>query len=212
MSKTYWLVSSNGIPKPTKKDNQLFLGDVNAGSVRQLKRSEKYDYIYYLKDTDESILDKNITSKSSFKTKLAVIKMIPYGLKNALLYLFSYFIFYAILTIRQNGNAPIYLAFAAAISTMLISFVKIFKKDLEFGPLTTLILGVSGSYAVTGMYLKVLNIITMPSWLGKNNIGNILTVLCSVITFLGYFNDSFSFYQRELNISIIDKNSNNKSA
>lgn len=45
---------------------------------------------------------------------------------------------------------------------------------------------------------------------GKNNIGNILTMLCSVTTFLGYFNDSFSFYQRELHISAIDKNSSNK--
>ena len=41
MSKTYWLVSSNGVPKTTKKNNQLFLGDVNAGSVKELKRSEK---------------------------------------------------------------------------------------------------------------------------------------------------------------------------
>ena len=37
MSKTYWLVSSNGVPKTTKKNNQLFLGDVNAGSVKELK-------------------------------------------------------------------------------------------------------------------------------------------------------------------------------
>lgn len=45
MSKTYWLVSSNGIPEPTKKNNQIVLGDVKAGSVKELKRSEKYDYI-----------------------------------------------------------------------------------------------------------------------------------------------------------------------
>ena len=44
MSKTYWLVSSNGIPEPTKKDNQLFLGDVNARDVVPLKRSERYNY------------------------------------------------------------------------------------------------------------------------------------------------------------------------
>lgn len=212
MSKTYWLVSSNGIPKATKKDNQLFLGDVNAGSVKELKRSEKYNYIYYLKDTDESILDKNITPKINIKTKLKAIKMIPDGLKNVFLFLIVYFIFYVILTIMRDENAPIYLAFGAVISTMLISFVKIFKEDLEFGPLTTLIVGVGGSYVVTEIYLKILNTITIPSWLEKNNIGNILTVLCSIITFLGYSSDSFSFYQRELHISTIDRNSNNKSA
>ena len=210
MSKTYWLVSSNGVPKTTKKNNQLFLGDVNAGSVKELKRSEKYNYIYYLKNTDESILDKNITSKLSFKTKLEAIKIVPYGLKKVLLFLPIYFTIYTIFIVKQDKDAPIYLAFAAAISTMLISFVKIFKKDLEFGPLATLVLGVSGSYIATEIYLKMLNIISMPSWLGKNNIGNILTMLCSITTFLGYFNDSFSFYQRELHISAIDKNSSNK--
>lgn len=206
MSKTYWLVSSNGVPKTTKKNNQLFLGDVNADSIKELKRSEKYNYVYYLKDTDESILDKNITSKLSFKTKLEAIKMIPHGLKDALLYLFAYFIFYAIFTIRQNENAPIYLAFAAAISAILISFVKIFKLDPTYEPIVTMLIGAGVSCIITGWYLKIDSIIILPSFLEKNNIGNILTVFCSVITFLGYSNDSISFYRRDMHISKVEQN------
>ena len=70
MSKTYWLVSSNGIPEPTKKDNQLFLGDVNARDVVPLKRSERYNYLYYVKNIDESILDNVVIKKHKFKTRI----------------------------------------------------------------------------------------------------------------------------------------------
>lgn len=136
--------------KANKERQPAVIRRVNAGSVRELKRSEKYDYIYYLKDTDESILDKNITSKLSFKTKFEAIKMILHGLKDALLYLFAYFIFYAIFTIRQNENAPIYLAFAAAISAILISFVKIFKLDPTYGPIVTMLIGAGVSCIITG--------------------------------------------------------------
>lgn len=207
MSKTYWLVSSNGVPKTTKKNNQLFLGDVNAGSVKELKRSEKYNYVYYLKDTDESILDKNITSQISIKTKWEAMKMIPKDLIYVSAFLFIYFALYMFFTIREVENASIYIAFAAMVSTFLISFIKIFKKDAILGPISTIAIGAGVAYIITNNYLLINNKMNLPSFLNKTNIGNLLTVICSIITLIGYVNDAYLTFQREKHISTIEENS-----
>lgn len=207
MSKTYWLVSSNGVPKPAKKNNQIVLGDVKAGSVKELKRSEKYDYIYYLKNTDESILDKNITSKINIKTKLEAIKMIPKNLVYASALLFIYFALYMFFTIREVEDVPICIAFAALISTFLISFIKIFKKDAIFGPISTIAIGVGVAYIITNKYLLINSEMNLPPFLNKTNIGNLLTVICSIITLIGYVNDAYLTFQREKHILTIEENS-----
>lgn len=207
MSKTYWLVSSNGVPKTTKKNNQLFLGDVNAGSIKELKRSEKYNYVYYLKDTNESILDKNITSQISIKMKLEAMKMIPKDLIYVSAFLFIYFALYMFFTIREVEDASIYIAFAAMVSTFLISFIKIFKKDTILGPISTIAIGAGVAYIITNNYLLINNKMNLPSFLNKTNIGNLLTVICSIITLIGYVNDAYLTFQREKHISIIEENS-----
>jgi hypothetical protein len=69
-----------------------------------------------------------------------------------------------------------------------------------------MLIGAGVSCIIIGWYLKIDSIIILPSFLEKNNIGNILTVFCSVITFLGYSNDFISFYRRDMHISKVEQN------
>lgn len=204
MSKTYWLVSSNGIPEPTKKDNQLFLGDVNARDVVPLKRSERYNYLYYVKNIDESILDNVVIKKHKFKNRIQALAMLPNGLKAALAYLMIYFISYFVMIYLKNELASIYIAFMAFISTMLISFTNYFKSDKIFGPTVTLLAGAIAAKYVAQWYLKTIEINTiMQQYMGKENIGNLLTILSVMISFHGYIDDIIMTYQHELYISKI---------
>ena len=204
MSKTYWLVSSNGIPEQTKKDNQLFLGDVNARDVVPLKRSERYNYLYYVKNIDESILDNVVIKKHKFKTRIQALAMLPNGLKAALAYLIIYFISYFVMIYLKNELASIYIAFMAFISTMLISFTNYFKSDKIFGPTVTLLAGAIAAKYVAQGYLKTIEINTiMQQYMGKENIGNLLTILSVMISFHGYIDDIITAYQHELYISKI---------
>ena len=110
-------------------------------------------------------------------------------------------------TIREVENASIYIAFAAMVSTFLISFIKIFKKDAILGPISTIAIGAGVAYIITNNYLLINNKMNLPSFLNKTNIGNLLTVICSIITLIGYVNDAYLTFQREKHISTIEENS-----
>ena len=187
MSKTYWLVSSNGVPKPGMKDNQLILGDVNAFSIRELKRSEKYKWIYYEKDTSDSLLNSTVTPNKSLKNRLNIIKNIPIQLKVAMLFLTSYFLSTLYFILNKNDEFSITLAFISIVSTLIICIFSALSADEIYGPMISLILGVGLGSLLKGTYeWMLLNTNYFKYNLGKDNIGNVLTSLCLIVTHFNY--------------------------
>lgn len=193
MSKTYWLITSNSIPTPEKKEKTLILHGVNAYEVKELSKISDNPVIFQLSEADLNEQN-SYFEKLSFRKKLKLYAKIYARLDKSLKLAIPVIALYLIAFIFVSGYLPvdfsILMAFAATGATAAASLSKFFIKDKIRGGIICLLVGLAAGFFVNKIYFLVINRVNhVASFLQKDRIGNFLTVLSMILCFIGYIRD-----------------------
>lgn len=202
MSKTYWLITSNSIPTPEKKEKTLILHGVNAYEVKELSKISDNPVIFQLSEADLNEQN-SYFEKLSFRKKLKLYAKIYARLDKSLKLAIPVIALYLIAFIFVSGYLPvdfsILMAFAATGATAISSLSRLFNGDKVYGDIACLLLGLVIGFVVDIIYIFLINRVEhIATFLQKDRIGNFLTVFSMILCFIGYIRDMLDSFISEI--------------
>jgi len=210
MSKTYWLVSSNSIPTPEKKDKTLVLHGVNSYDIQELKPINGNSKIFILSDTTlDNISQKNypFLFKLSLKNKLnlciKVWQMFDRNLKISIITIAIYLILFLFIAAYCPPEWSIYTAIISTLITFVSCFFPIFINDKRSGSWAIIALSIGLGILIGEVYFYFEKYFIVNPFLNKDRIGNSLTALTMIFTFISSIKSTISSFIYEIRSTMI---------
>ena len=193
MSKTYWLITSNSIPTPEKKEKTLILHGVNAYEVKELSKISDKPVIFRLSEADLNEQN-SYFKKLSFREKLRlyakVYARLDKSLKLAIPVISLYLIAFIFVSTYLLVDFSILMAFAATGATAAASLCRLFNKDKIYGNISSLLVGLGVGILISAVYFFLDEKFSYQIiFLQKDRVGNFLTVISMILCFIGYIRD-----------------------
>lgn len=193
MSKTYWLITSNSIPTPEKKEKTLILHGVNAYEVKELSKISDKPVIFRLSEADLNEQN-SYFKKLSFREKLRlyakVYARLDKSLKLAIPVISLYLIAFIFVSTYLLVDFSILMAFAATGATAAASLCRLFNKDKVYGNISSLLVGLGVGILISAVYFFLDEKFSYQIiFLQKDRVGNFLTVISMILCFIGYIRD-----------------------
>lgn len=188
--KTYWLISSNTIPSPEKRKNTLLLHGVNAYDVQKLEKIN-HSKIFILSDItldsvshDEYPFAAKLSMRDKFELFVKVLKLLPSSIKLSISIIAVYFIAFLFISAYGPSELSIYTAIISTIITFVSCFFPIFTDDKKHGAWVILFLSIALGILIGKSYFHFESYFVTNSFLNRNRIGNSLTALGMIFTFI----------------------------
>jgi len=202
-------VPANGELRLGGKEKELIFHGVNTYSVRELKRIKGNTEIYILKDLNEELLKQSIIEKKAktgaekikqyFELKKASWQILPKGVKRGLITVLLYLLLALPIVVMGSEEIAIRTAFISLVISFLLGPIRLFAEDKIFGSVVACLLSIMVGWFLSDGYFGLINKgIIGSGYLGSHNIGNIMTVIALLISFVGYVRRLFYVCEYEV--------------